>query len=139
LVLFIVFVLLRHVEGELYVVSFAFALTDHLQLTLYSWKELSHVESMNRNIKYTIVVVEHIACAISDMDVPIEDTDLALIKFFLGNSSCYCDVIEEAEAGNCRAVSMMPWRPHNGKDGVNWVNCLLTTKCSDGFNGTSSG
>ena len=81
-------------------------------------EEFAHVISVDRNVKYCVVVVEHIRSTISNVDVPVEDTNFALVVFLLSDSSSYCHVVEEAKASNVSAVCMMARWSNNRETGV---------------------
>jgi hypothetical protein len=128
----------RHVEWELDVVSLTFALANHLKFTLGSREKFTHVEAMDGDIEHRVIIIKYIACAITNVYVPVEDAHFALVELFLGDSGCHRHVIEKAKTVNGGAVGMMARRPHDRKDRVYWIQDLLPAKCSDGFDCATS-
>lgn len=49
------------------------------------------------------------------MDIPVENADSFGIVFFLGNSGCDADIVEEAKASDLVIVRVMAWRAYDGE------------------------
>ena len=88
---------------------------------------------MDRNIKDRVIVSEHIRSAITDMDIPIKNTNLLLVEFFLSNSGSYSHVIEKTKPSNIRAMSVMTRRPYNSKNRIYRLTRIRLTKSPYSF------
>ena len=103
------------VKGELNIETFAFAFPNHLLPTKGTREEFTHIVPVDRDVKDTVIVCKHICCAVSNMDIPIENTNFLLVEFLLSHSRSNGHIVEEAKPSNIRAMSVMTRRPHNSK------------------------
>ena len=123
----------REIEWEFDVLALPFSFTNKFMPTERSREKFAHVVSVDRNIQNTVIVSKHVCSAISNMDVPIKNTNLFLVKFLLSDSCGNSYVIEKTKSADIRAMSVMPRRPNNCKYGVDGLTRVRLTKSPNSF------
>ena len=124
------FLVALDIEGELNVEASSSSFTNSLMFANWSWIELTHIESVNRNVQNRWVLPKDLCSSFTDMDIPIKNTYLFDTKLLLSNFGSDCHIVEETKTSNTRAMSVMPRWSNNCECIVN----LISTDSSDSFN-----
>jgi hypothetical protein len=76
------------------------------------------IESVDRYVHDTFIVIEYLRCSISNMNIPIKYDYSLHSELLLSVPRSYSSIVEETEARYVSATSVMTRRPYNAKGGT---------------------